>query len=249
MIKEVGNYMTEEYAAKDDPAENLSLPQKCICGKKYLFIKQCCDSVLSLCAGLILLVPMAVIAVMIFVKDPGNPFYVQKRVGQNGKELHVWKFRSMCKGADRLEESLTPEQLAEYRREYKLKDDPRLLGYKESGSGKMCFGAVLRRFSLDELPQILFNVALFSNMSLVGPRPLLTEEIMTCYTQDERRIFISAKPGITGYWQVYGRNDATYESGERQRLELYYILNRSLLLDIRILFRTIGTVLKRKGAR
>ena len=96
--------------------------------KLYLFTKRCFDSASSFCVSIILLIPMAAIAVLIMLKDPGNPFYMQKRVGLNGKEIGVLKFRSMRKNADHLEDALTLEQLEQYKKEYKLDDDPRLIG-------------------------------------------------------------------------------------------------------------------------
>lgn len=216
----------------------------------YLFVKRIFDFVSALAVSIALLLPMIVIASLIMIKDPGSPFYKQKRVGRKGKALKIYKFRSMKKRADKLEEMLTPEQLEEYKKEYKLKDDPRLIGYKKAGDGEngKCFGAKLRRMSLDELPQILFNICILGNMSVVGPRPLLEEELEQHYTAEERKKFLSVKPGLTGYWQAYARNNATYESGERQKMELYYIDHRSAWLDVKIIFKTVGSVLKRDGA-
>jgi lipopolysaccharide/colanic/teichoic acid biosynthesis glycosyltransferase len=144
---------------------------------------------------------------------------------------------------------LTPEQLEEYRREYKLEDDPRLIGYKKPGDGSKCFGAFIRRTSIDELPQILFNICLRGNMSVVGPRPILRDELTENYTPAEQRALLSVKPGLTGYWQAYARNNATYESGERQHMELYYVKNASFLMDLKIIFATVGSVLKGSGAK
>ena len=205
----------------------------------YLITKRCFDLVSSLCVSLMLLVPMAIIALVIVAKDPGSPFYIQRRIGKNGKELKILKFRSMKVGADRLEEMLTPEQLEEYKREYKLKDDPRLIGYKKAGDGDNCFGAFIRRTSIDELPQIVYNICLKGNMSVVGPRPILQDELKENYTPEQQKHFLSVKPGLTGYWQAYARNDATYESGRRQQMELYYVNNASVWLDIKIIFQNI----------
>lgn len=215
----------------------------------YRLLKRCFDFVSSLCVSIILILPMAAIALIIVFKDPGNPFYVQKRMGQNGKELGVVKFRSMIKNADHLEEMLTPEQLDEYHREYKLEDDPRLIGWAKPGDNKKCFGAFIRRTSLDELPQILFNICLRGNMSVVGPRPILKDELEENYTLSEQQMLLSVKPGLTGYWQAYARNNATYETGKRQYMELYYIQNQGIWLDIKILFATVGAVLKERGAK
>lgn len=214
----------------------------------YRFIKRLFDFISSLLVSILVSPIMLVIALLVFIKDPGKVFYKQKRVGYKGKELKVYKFRSMKKGADNLEKTLTPEQLEEYRKEYKLADDPRLIGYKKPGDGSKCFGAKLRRSSLDELPQILFNICILGNMSVVGPRPLLQEEIEKYYTPEEQELFKSVKPGLTGYWQAYARNNVSYQSGERQKMELYYVNNRSAWLDIKVLFKTVGSVLRKSGA-
>ncbi len=217
----------------------------------YLIVKRLFDFISSLIVSLLLLLPMIIIAIVIFCKSPGSPFYRQHRVGKKGKDLKVYKFRSMRKHADQLEKWLTPEQLEEYKSEYKLDDDPRLIGYKKPGdcSNGKCFGAKLRRTSLDELPQILFNICILGNMSVVGPRPLLKDEINKYYNENEREAIKSVKPGLTGYWQAYARNNATYESGERQEMELYYVEHCSVWLDIKILFKTIVSVFKGSGAK
>lgn len=155
----------------------------------------------------------------------------------------------MKKGADNLEKMLTPEQLEEYHKEYKLKDDPRLIGYKKTGDGLKCFGAVIRRLSLDELPQILINILLLGNLSVVGPRPILEDEMNENYTEIQQTILTTVKPGLTGYWQAYARNNVGYENGERQKMELYYIENRSFLLDMKIILKTVEAVFRKSGAR
>ena len=213
----------------------------------YAFFKRLADFVLSFLASIVLLIPMAVVALIICIKDPGNPFYIQTRVGKNHKPIKILKLRSMRKNADKLENILTPEQLEEYKREYKLDDDPRLIGYKKEGDGKTCFGARLRQLSIDELPQIAWNVCLKADMSLVGPRPILQEELERYYTHEQQKALLSVKPGLTGYWQAYARNNAKYDTGERQGMELYYIENRSAVLDIKIVFATVLAVLKKSG--
>ena len=215
--------------------------------RTYKFIKRAFDIAAASVLTVICLVPMAVIAVMIVVKDPGSPFYMHRRVGLQGKEISVLKFRTMRRGADALENTLTPEQQEEYKREFKLHDDPRLIGYKKPGDGKHCFGAMLRRTSLDELPQIVYNVLIKGDMSFVGPRPVLREEMEKYYFPSEQDALLSVKPGITGYWQTHGRSDSTYETRERQELELYYVENQSLTLDIKVLFKTIFVVVHRGG--
>ena len=216
----------------------------------YAFIKRFTDFILSLAASVVLVIPMAIVALLIYLKDPGNPFYIQTRVGKNGKPLRILKFRTMRKGADKLENMLTAEQLEEYKREYKLDDDPRLIGYKKPGDGMTCFGARLRQLSIDELPQIVWNVCLKGDMSLVGPRPILREELERYYTPEQQKALLSVKPGLTGYWQAYARNEAKYaRGGVRQQMELYYIENMSPLLDIRIVLQTVKAVLLRSGAK
>jgi len=217
--------------------------------KGYLLVKRCFDFVSSFCVSIIILIPMLILALVIMIKDPGNPFYVQKRVGQNGKVLRLAKLRSMKKGADHLEEMLTPEQLERYKREYKLDDDPRLLGYKKAGDSERCFGSFLRKASLDELPQILWNICIKGDMSVVGPRPILQDELEENYTPEEQKLLLSVKPGLTGYWQAYARNNAHYEDHCRQDMELYYAKNASVLLDIKIIFATVGTVIHKTGAK
>ena len=191
---------------------------------------------------------MIVISAVIIIMDFGSPFYVSRRVGYGGKDIGVLKFRSMKSGADHLEQYLTSTQIVEYKKEYKLKDDPRLIGYKKAGDGDKCFGAFLRRSSLDELPQIFWNICFKRNMSFVGPRPILREELEKYYTPEEQKVLLSVKPGLTGYWQGYARNNATYKTGERQRMELYYVKHQSALLDAKIILETVKKVLKMDGA-
>ena len=237
--------------------DNISLLEKqevdeCIHVKTstaYRIFKRIFDFFSSFICGVILIIPMIVIASIISVKDFGSPFYKQKRLGKYGKPIYVYKFRSMKKGADNLEVMLTPKQLEIYKREYKLDDDPRLIGYKKEGDGKRCFGAKIRSMSIDELPQILFNICILGNMSVIGPRPILEAELKENYTPAEQKLLLSIKPGLTGYWQAYARNDAGYEQGKRQQMELFYVKNQSIWLDIKILFKTIEAVMRKRGAK
>lgn len=138
--------------------------------------------------------------------------------------------------ADKLEDMLTPEQLEEYKKEFKINNDPRITK----------IGKFLRKTSLDELPQ-LFNI-LKGELSVIGPRPVVAEEL-EMYGESERAKFLSVKPGLTGYWQAYARNNATYESGERQRMELYYVDHACIWFDIKILLKTVISVFTRNGAK
>ena len=204
--------------------------------KSYLFIKRLFDFLASL-AALILLSPlMLILAILVYLDDPGKVFYGHLRIGKNGKPFKMWKFRSMYMNADKMIDQLTPERAKQYYTEFKIDNDPRITK----------IGNFLRKTSLDELPQ-LFNV-LCNDMSLVGPRPLIELEIQTYYA-DMYDTLLAVKPGVTGYWQAYARNNATYQSGERQKMEMYYVHNASLWLDIKILFKTIGSVLKKQGAQ
>ena len=201
----------------------------------YLFIKRLLDICLSLGAIIVLSPVLLILTVLVIADDGGSPFYGHKRVGKNGNYVTIYKFRSMRQDAGDLAKLLTPEQLEQYRREFKIDNDPRITK----------IGNFIRKTSLDELPQ-LFNI-LFGSLSVVGPRPIVTEE--TKIYGDEIGKLLSVKPGLTGYWQAYARNNATYESGERQKMEMYYVDHASLLLDIKIVFKTFSSVLKREGAQ
>lgn len=215
----------------------------------YICMKRLFDFISSFIVSGVIIVPVAIIALIIFIQDPGNPFYVQERVGQDGKPLKILKFRSMKKNADKLEKYLTSEQIEEYKREYKLNDDPRLIGYRKKGDGKKCFGAKIRQWSVDELPQIIYNICILGNMSVVGPRPILKDELARNYTEYEKAEFLSVKPGLTGYWQAYARNNVGYENHKRQDMELYYVHNRSFWLDMKIIFKTVNSVFRKNGAK
>ena len=185
--------------------------------------------------GIILTLPITIItAIAIKLEDGGPILYTSYRVGQFGKQFKMYKFRSMKVNADMLEDTLTSEELKEYRTEYKIRNDQRVTRV----------GRFIRKYSIDELPQ-LFNI-LKGELSFIGPRPVLDEE--TRLYGDKRELLLSVRPGLTGYWQAYGRNNVTYESGERQAMELYYIENFSWWFNVKIFFRTIKAVLTAEGA-
>nr|WP_024965037.1 undecaprenyl-phosphate galactose phosphotransferase WbaP [Pantoea sp. IMH] len=180
---------------------------------------------------------MPALAVLIFMvaRDGGNPIYGHERVGMNGRKFKCLKFRSMViNSKEVLEEVLRtdPVARAEWDKDFKLKNDPRITR----------IGHFIRKTSLDELPQ-LWNVVR-GEMSLVGPRPVIEDELER-YAGDVDYYFM-AKPGMTGLWQVSGRNDVDYET--RVYFDSWYVKNWSLWNDIAILFKTIGVVLKRDGA-
>ena len=206
--------------------------------KKYIYlgVKRLFDIVLSL-IGCIFLLPIALIVKISYIlnNDYESIFFSQDRIGKNGKTFKFYKFRSMVVNADEvLKELLKNDKDArkEYKLNKKFKNDPRIT--------KM--GKILRITSLDELPQLV-NV-LKGDMSLIGNRPYLPRE-----KEDMGESFetiVKTKPGITGYWQVNGRSNTTFE--ERLKLEEYYSNHASLKMDIKILFKTVYVVLFHKGA-
>ena len=201
----------------------------------YLIIKRVFDIVLS-AIGLIVLSPIfLILMICVIAEDGGNPFYGHIRIGRNGKRIRVYKFRSMKNIDVDIEKILTPEQLLQYRTEFKIDNDPRITKV----------GNFLRKSSLDELPQLI-NI-LKGDISIVGPRPIVEKEIKI-YGKDTAKL-LSVQPGLTGYWQAYARNNATYESGERQKMEMYYVEHQSLWLDIKIIFKTFSSVVKGSGAQ
>lgn len=200
--------------------------------KLYLLLKRIFDFISSL-IGLIIFFPIIIIiAVAIKLDSKGPIVFGHTRVGNNGKEIKVYKFRSMVKNAQEVFNNFTPEQKAEFNKNFKLENDPRITKV----------GKFLRKTSLDELPQ-LWNI-IKGDMSVVGPRPIVKKEIIK-YGDSFKKVF-SVKPGLTGYWQANGRSDTTYE--ERVAMDLYYVDNRSLSLDFKIIIQTFVSVIKKEGA-
>ncbi|MBW4459572.1 MAG: undecaprenyl-phosphate galactose phosphotransferase WbaP [Nodosilinea sp. WJT8-NPBG4] len=198
-------------------------------------LKTLLDLVLTLVIGLCLLPILVVIAVLVKLDSPGPVFYGQPRLGQNNTTFVAWKFRSMVPNAGLvLERYLTENPLLreQWERDHKLRYDPRITRV----------GHFLRRTSLDELPQ-LWNV-LRGEMSLVGPRPIVEEEIVRY--ADKYSLYTKVLPGLTGLWQVSGRNNVSYD--ERVNLDAYYVRNWSVWLDIYILLRTVWVVVIGDGA-
>lgn len=194
------------------------------------------DIAICIPLGVILALPMLLIAVAIKLRSPGPVFYASSRIGRHGKQFRMWKFRSMVVNADevlRKRIQSDPKARREWQRDSKLKDDPRII----PGVGHL-----LRRWSLDELPQ-LWNV-LTGEMSLVGPRPLLPNEIVRY--QNHFYDYTQMWPGVTGLWQVSGRNETTFDT--RIFLVHNYATNWSLWLDACILLKTPLVVLSRHGA-
>lgn len=201
----------------------------------YLAAKRVTDIIVSGLAIAVLSPLFLILMILVAMDDGGSPFYAHVRIGKNGRKLRVYKFRSMKQDAGDLEKLLTPEQMEQYQREFKIDNDPRITK----------IGNFLRKSSLDELPQ-LFNI-FGGGLSVVGPRPIVEKET-AIYGKDVAKL-LSVKPGLTGYWQAYARNNATYESGERQKMEMYYVDHHCAKLDIRIVFRTVKSVAKGDGAQ
>lgn len=189
------------------------------------------DYVLAIVSLLVLSPFLLFAAIMVKRSSPGPIIHKRLVMGLNGKQFHAYKFRTMVTNGDEIL-AQHPELQEELARNHKLKDDPRVTK----------IGAFLRKFSLDELPQ-LFNV-LKREMSLVGPRMISPQEV-SMYKQFDMNL-LTVLPGMTGVWQVSGRSDVSYE--ERVRLDMYYIRNWSIWLDLQILFQTIPAVIKRRGA-
>lgn len=199
------------------------------------YIKRGIDIFLSF-IGLILLSPIfGFIAIAIKLDSKGAVFYKHKRIGKDGKIIYLYKFRSMYTDSkERLEMLLkNPDIRKEWEENFKLENDPRITKV----------GSLLRKTSLDELPQLL-NI-LKGEMSIIGPRPVIDEELEK-YGQNRSK-FLSITPGLTGWWACNGRSSITYE--DRVKLELYYVEHQSFLLDIKCFFKTLTTVLNRQGAK
>ena len=201
----------------------------------YDFFKRAMDFVGSIVALIIFSPVFLILSIFYLYGDNKGPvFFKQRRIGLNGEEFYIYKFRSMVVDAeDKLK--LNPELYSKYiENNYKLEqdEDPRIT----------IFGRFIRSTSLDELPQFL-NV-LKGDMSLVGPRPVVQEELNEYGDNSDE--FLSVKPGITGYWQANGRSNVGYP--ERVDIELYYVKNKSLLLDVNIILSTVVKVIFRKGA-
>ena len=198
----------------------------------YRLIKRIFDFILSL-IGIAIMSPLfLIISIMIKCDTKGPVFFKQRRIGLNGKPLYIYKFRTMVTNAEDLIASFTPEQKKEWEESYKLKDDPRITRV----------GKILRKTSLDELPQLINIIK--GEMSIIGPRPVVEEEL-SWYGNDVDLV-LSVKPGLTGWWAVNGRSEVPYPN--RCDLELYYVKNASLALDVRILLGTLKVVFSQRGA-
>jgi Undecaprenyl-phosphate galactose phosphotransferase WbaP len=184
---------------------------------------------------LVLLSPLMLVIALLLKLEGGSVLFAHQRIGKNGRKFDCYKFRSMVPNAEQQLQNLLQHNAqlkAQWDKEHKLKDDPRISR----------IGDFLRRTSLDELPQ-LFNV-LKSEMSLVGPRPIVQDELQKYGL--EKSYYLMVRPGMTGLWQVSGRNDVDYET--RVYLDAWYVKNWSLWYDLAILVKTIKVVFGRNGA-
>jgi lipopolysaccharide/colanic/teichoic acid biosynthesis glycosyltransferase len=202
----------------------------------YFFWKRVFDFFSSLIVIILISWLLLILWIINLFATKGHPIYRDERIGYKGKKIKVYKFRSMYVDANNVDKYFTKEQKEIWLRERKLDKDPRITK----------FGKFLRKTSLDELPQ-LFNI-LFGSMSVIGWRPIAENELNN-YFPGEQKILLSGKPGLTGYWQVYGRGESEYSHGERQSIELAYFTKRGLFYDFGLIFKTIPAVLGHKGAK
>ena len=203
----------------------------------YRSFKQLADFFIGLIGTVLLVLPSYLIIFVIYKTKgyKGSIFFTQYRVGLNGKKFKIIKFRSMVENAEEILVANKKLHQKYIENSYKLppNEDPRLT----------IIGDFIRKTSIDEFPQFI-NV-LRGEMSFIGPRPILDKELKE-YTEDEQKLLLSVKPGITGMWQVSGRSDVYYP--ERCEMELYYPRNQSFKLDVKIFLLTIKQVLTRNGA-
>lgn len=202
----------------------------------YFGLKRCFDIVCSFIGSLFLL-PIIVIIKIVYVLsgDFHSIFFTHERIGKAGKSFKMYKFRTMIPNAGEVLEELLkdPKIKEEWQENHKLDNDPRITK----------LGGILRKTSLDELPQLI-NI-LKGDMSIIGPRPLVQEEVDD-YGKNKDKL-LSVRPGLTGWWACNGRSCTSTK--QRRKLELYYVDNCSMLLDIKIIFKTAIAVLKKEGAK
>ncbi len=223
-------------AVKQGKIENISMVRvknnEKITNKPYIYVKRGIDVILSTIALVVLSPLFLILAILIKLDSKGPVFFLHTRIGKNGKNIKIYKFRTMVTNAEELIKEFTPEQMKEYKENYKLTNDPRITK----------IGKFLRKTSLDELPQLINIIK--GDLSIIGPRPVVKDELEK-YEENIAK-FLSVTPGLTGNWAANGRNNTTYE--ERMKLELEYVDNISLKTDIKIFFQTIYAVIKKEGA-
>ena len=223
-------------AVNQGKIENISIVRvknnEKIKNKPYIYVKRGIDVILSTIALVVLSPLFLILAILIKLDSKGPVFFLHTRIGKNGKNIKIYKFRTMVTNAEELIKEFTPEQMKEYKENYKLTNDPRITK----------IGKFLRKTSLDELPQLINIIK--GDLSIIGPRPVVKDELEN-YGENMAK-FLSVTPGLTGNWAANGRNNTTYE--ERMKLELEYVDNISFKTDVKIFFQTIFAVIKKEGA-
>ncbi len=197
----------------------------------YEFVKRIFDVFCSLLA-LIVLSPLMLVTAIAVKSDGGNVIYSQTRIGKNGKPFKMYKFRSMCPDADKRLDELLKYNHYSSGPAFKMRDDPRVTKV----------GKFIRKYSIDELPQLVNIIK--GDMSIVGPRPPLPREVEQYSDYQKQRLLIT--PGLTCYWQTYGRSDLSFD--DWIKMDIKYIQNRSMMLDIELIIKTIFAVLFKRGA-
>lgn len=199
----------------------------------YYFLKRAFDILVSAFVLIIGFIPAIILSFIVRKDTGGSAIYTQERFGKGGRKFKIYKFRSMVADSDNVEKYLSPEQLAIWKVERKVDNDPRITK----------LGRKLRQTSIDEFPQFI-NVFL-GHMSIVGPRPLSADEVK--HFGKDQDLLLSVPAGITGLWQTGERNKATFESGLRQNIELQYVKNASLTLDMIIIGKTFKVMFNKTG--
>lgn len=195
---------------------------------KYIFDRLLCV-ILSLFFLPILLIFFLILGIIIKIDSKGTILYKQKRIGLNGKEFYIYKFRTMQEDSDNVKKYFNKKEAKLYEQNFKLDNDPRITKV----------GKVLRKYSIDEIPQII-NV-LKGDMSIIGPRPIVKKELKKYGKLKDK--FLSVKPGLSGYWTCNCTKETTYK--ERIKMEIYYVDKVSLRLDFKIFIDTIIMLFKR----
>lgn len=195
----------------------------------YKFVKRLFDIVISIIGMFfVLLLSIIIKSVFLINKNFNSIFYCHERIGKNGKKIHIYKFKTMVEDSNNIKKYFNTIQTKEFNKNFKLKNDPRITN----------LGKILRKLSIDELPQFI-NI-LKGDMSIIGPRPVVEEELKRYKNQINK--LLSVRPGLTGYWACNSKYCKNYS--HRIKLELYYIDNMSFLLDLKIIFKTIFIILK-----
>lgn len=201
--------------------------------RRYIKVKRILDCILATIALIILSPIYLIIAIAVKIDSKGPVFFKHTRIGKNGKIIKIYKYRTMVANAEELIKKFTPEQMKEYKENFKLENDPRITKV----------GKFLRKTSLDELPQLLNIIQ--GDLALIGPRPVVKKELEK-YGENAGK-FLSVTPGLTGNWAASGRSNTTYE--ERMEMELWYVDHISFITDVKIFFKTIIAVIKKEGAK